>query len=412
MASIAHADWFSRADTRRVVAALEAARPKASRFVGGCVRNAVMGLAADDVDIATQLLPEEVIAAAKAASLGAAPTGVEHGTVTIVCNHHGFEVTTLRRDVTTDGRRATVAFTDDWVADAMRRDFQLNALYADFEGNVFDPTEGGLQDAKTGRVIFIGEAEMRIREDFLRILRFFRFNAWYGQGEIDEAGLEACARLAEGLDGLSVERVWKEAKKLFAAIDPRAALHAMEKSGVRARALPELTEGRRIARLIDIECDLFLPHEALTRVAAGLPDQAAARNLTHRLKLSNEETARLAAALGSEERIVSFMSPREARRALYWLGKKAFEDRAKLAWAADEKMSTAPQWRALLALAEAWRRPKFPLSGEEVMAAGVPSGPKVGLVLREVERWWIDADFPDDKLSIVERLKAVAQALA
>src|SRR5262245_36524281 len=150
-ASITHADWFSRVDTRRVVAALEAARPKASRFVGGCVRNAVMGRAADDVDIATQLLPEEVIAAAKAAGLGAAPTGMEHGTVTIVCNHHGFEVTTLRRDVTTDGRRATVAFTDDWVADAMRRDFQLNALYADFDGNVFDPTEGGVQDAKAGR---------------------------------------------------------------------------------------------------------------------------------------------------------------------------------------------------------------------------------------------------------------------
>ena len=410
-ASIAQADWLNAPETRRVIAALDAARPNASRFVGGCVRNAVMGLPADDVDIATQLLPDEVIAAANAAGLGAVPTGIEHGTITVTSSRKPYEVTTLRRDVSTDGRRATVAFTDDWTADAMRRDFRLNALYADPDGKVLDPTKGGLSDAKAGRVIFIGDAEARIREDFLRILRFFRFSAWYGRGDLDEPSLAACARLVDGLDGLSAERVWKETKKLFAANDPRTALQAMERSGVRARALPEATEEGRVARLVAVECDLFLPFDAVTRIASALPDQAAARALSRRLKVSNEERARLVTALGAKERIVSFLSPREVRRLLYRLGREAFEDRVKLAWAADEKSATAPQWRALLAQAASWERPRFPLGGEEVLAAGVPSGPKVGQVLREVEEWWIDADFPEDKLSIVERLKAVAQAL-
>jgi poly(A) polymerase len=409
--SIAHADWLNAPETRSVVAALEARRPNASRFVGGCVRNAVMRLPADDVDIATQLLPDEVIAAAKAAGLGAVPTGIEHGTITIVANRRPYEVTTLRRDVSTDGRRATVAFTDDWTADAMRRDFRLNALYADPAGHVFDPTGGGLDDAKTGRVVFIGDAEMRIREDFLRILRFFRFSAWYGSGALDEGGLAACARLVDGLDGLSAERVWKETKKLFAAQDPHAGLQAMERSGVRARALPELTETTRLARLIALENDLFLPIDALTRIAAGLRDPAAAQALSRRLKVSNEEGKRLDAALSTKERIVSFLSQREVRRTLYRLGRTAFEDRVKLAWAADDKSSTTAQWRAMLAIAAAWERPKLPLGGDDVVAAGVSPGPKVGKVLREVEEWWIDADFPEDRLSIVERLKAVAQAL-
>ncbi len=178
MMSIAHAAWLKAPATRALIDALEAARPGGNRFVGGCVRNALMGLPADDVDIATQLTPDETMAAARAAGLEPIPTGIEHGTVTIISAHTPFEVTTLRRDVETDGRRAVVAFTEDWAEDAMRRDFRLNALYAAPDGAVFDPTGGGVDDAKAGRVIFIGDADERIREDYLRILRFFRFNAW------------------------------------------------------------------------------------------------------------------------------------------------------------------------------------------------------------------------------------------
>jgi poly(A) polymerase len=337
-------------------------------------------------------------------------TGIEHGTVTVVVKGKPFEVTTLRRDVSTDGRRATVAFTESWEEDAQRRDFRLNALYAGPDGELFDPT-GGLDDARAGRVIFIGDAHTRIREDYLRILRFFRFNAWYAKGPIDPHGLSACADLLAGLDQLSVERVWKEVKKLLAAPDPRASWEGMTAIEVRARALPELDNETRLDALVTLEADLMLPIDPMTRVAAALRDQEGARAFALRLKLSNDERDRLIAALGDDEKITSYMSLREMRRALYRIGNGAFRDRVMLAWAGagGEK---AQAWRALIAHAQMWTPPKFPLTGDEVMAAGVPAGPKVGEVMRVVEAWWIDADFPDDKLSIIERLKAVAQGMS
>jgi poly(A) polymerase len=411
MTSIAHADWLKAAETQKLVAALDAARADGSRFVGGCVRNTLIGREVDDIDIATQLTPDQVTKVAKEAGFAAHPTGIEHGTVTVVVNHKPFEVTTLRRDVSTDGRRATVAFTGLWEEDAQRRDFRINALYADAQGQIHDPTGGGLDDVRAGRVIFIGDAATRIKEDYLRILRFFRFNAWYARTPIDPKGLEACADLVAGLDMLSVERVWKETKKLLGAPDPRAAWEGMKAIEVAARALPELSDETRLDALCTLEADLMLTPDAMTRVAAALTDQQRARAFANRLKLSNEERDRLVAALGNEPKITSYMSMREMRRVIYRLGNVAFRDRVMLAWAAagGEK---AQQWRALVAHGTMWTPPKLPLSGDGVMAAGVPAGPKVGIVLREVEDWWIDADFPDDKLSVIERLKAVAQGLA
>jgi poly(A) polymerase len=411
LASIAHAPWLKAKETQALIAALEAARPGGSRFVGGCVRNTLMSREVDDIDIATQLTPDEVTAIAKSAGFAAHPTGVEHGTVTVVVKHRPFEVTTLRRDVSTDGRRATVAFTDKWEEDAERRDFRMNALYAGPDGIIFDPTGGGLDDARAGRVIFIGDAHTRIREDYLRILRFFRFNAWYAKTPIDPHGLHACADLVAGLDALSVERIWKEVKKLLAAPDPRAAWEGMTAIEARARALPELSNETRLDSLVTLEVDLLLHVDPMTRVAAALTDQETARALARRLKLSNEERDRLVGALGEEVKITSYMSLRDMRRAIYRIGAEAFRDRVMLAWAGagGEK---AQQWRALLAHGQMWKPPKLPLSGDEVMAAGVPAGPKVGKVMREVEAWWIDADFPDDKLSVIERLKAVAQGMA
>lgn len=412
MTTIRGAGWLVADETQRVMAALDAVRPGASRFVGGCVRNTLLGQAVDDIDIATQLTPDKVVDAAQAAGLAAVPTGIEHGTITVVCNHRPYEVTTLRRDVSTDGRRATVAFTEAWAEDAQRRDFRFNALYADLDGAVHDPTGGGVDDARAGRVIFIGEAEARIREDYLRILRFFRFSAWYGRGGLDASGLAACAALKEGLTTLSAERVWKELKKLCAAPDPAEALAAMATQGILQIAAPALTNLDRARRLIGIDSDFMLPPDGLLRVAALLADEEAARVLARTMKASNDERGRLVAALGRTPRIVSFLSMREIRRALYALGRETFEDRARLAWAEDEGHARSAQWRALLALAGGWERPRLNLTGDEIVAAGVPPGPKVGAAMREVEAWWIDADFPDDKLSIVERLKAVAQGLA
>ena len=411
MTAIAGASWLVKPETRALMGALDAVRAGGSRFVGGCVRNTLMGCGVDDIDVATQLTPDVVTGVAKAAGFAVAPTGLEHGTVTVIVNHNPFEVTTLRRDVTTDGRRATVAFTESWEEDAGRRDFRLNALYADADGVVHDPTGGGLEDARAGRIIFIGDAETRLREDHLRILRFFRFSAWYARGALDGRGLAACKAMRAGIDALSVERVWKEFRKLLDAPDPRAALKGMDTIGVLARVAPEATRLERLYRLIQIEDDLVVAHDALTRAAAMLGDEAGARAFTQRMKASNEERARLVGALGAAPRLVSYMSMREVRRALYALGQETFEDRVRLAWAEDTGARTTPQWRALLALSQGWVRPTLALSGDDILAAGVPAGPKVGAVRREVEAWWIDADFPDDRLSIVERLKAVAQGL-
>ena len=227
MTSIASEEWLRDPAVRRVITALEAQRPGGVRFVGGCVRNALLGLPISDIDLATQLPPADVANAARAAGLAVHETGVEHGTLTLVADHRPFEVTTLRRDVETDGRRATVAFTEDWIEDAYRRDFRMNALYADPDGTVFDPTGGGLEDVRNRRVVFVGTPEDRIREDYLRILRFFRFHAWYGDGAPDEAGLRACGRLKEGLSRISAERIWMETRKLLSAPSCLAALEAM-----------------------------------------------------------------------------------------------------------------------------------------------------------------------------------------
>jgi len=406
--------WMTHPATRAVMGALEAAGgADCARFVGGCVRNAVMRRPIGDIDIATRLEPPAVTSALRDAGLKAIPTGVEHGTVTAVAIGRPFEITTLRRDVETDGRRAVVAFTTEWAEDARRRDFRMNALYLDAEGCVHDPTQGGLQDARTGRVVFVGEPHERIREDALRILRFFRFLAWYGEGGPDPAGLAACAELRGLVRALSAERVSAELLKLLSAEDPRAAVRPMAETGVLAVVLPEARSIARFEQLVDIETSQLFGWDALMRLAALLPDEpAAARATADRLRLSNVQRERLAAALDPEPQFVSWLSPKEARRLVYRMGVGAFCDRVMLAWAGPSRPAAATQWRALLPLARTWTAPRLPLTGEEVMAAGVPIGPLVGDVLREVEAWWVDNDFPTDKLALIERLKAVAQGMA
>ena len=406
--------WMTNSATRAVIAALEAAGGAGcARFVGGCVRNALLKRKIEDIDIATTLTPDRVTTALDGAGLKAVPTGIDHGTITAVASGRPFEITTLRRDVETDGRRAVVAFTTDWAEDAQRRDFRLNALYADPDGKLYDPTAGGLADARAGRIVFVGDPEIRIREDALRILRFFRFQAWYGRGEPDAASLAACAALRGLITGLSAERVSAELLKLFAADDPRPTVRLMAQAGVLAEALPEAQGLQRFERLVAIETDILFTEDALLRLAALLPDDpGVAATLAARLRLSNAQKDRLVAALDPTPPLVSWMSPREARRLVYRLGKEAFCDRVMLAWAASTRPAAAVQWRALLPLAESWTAPKFALTGQEVMAAGVPEGPLVGEVMREVEAWWVENDFPDDKLALIERLKAVAQGMA
>jgi poly(A) polymerase len=412
--TIGQPGWMKLPRTRAVIAALEAAGGAGcARFVGGCVRNTLTGHPIADIDIATLLTPPQVIAALKAAGLKAVPTGVEHGTVTAVSGGQPYEVTTLRRDVETDGRRAVVAFTTDWTEDAQRRDFRLNSLYADAEGQIFDPTGQGVADAKAGRIVFVGDADTRILEDGLRILRFFRFHAHYGKGEPDPTALAACERLRDRLTALSAERVSAELLKLLAADDPRPAARLMAQTGVLPIILPQAQGLARFEALVAIETEQLFTCDPLLRLAALLPDDPAVGAATAAaLRLSNAQRERLTAALGTEPRIVSWLSPRETRRAVYRLGAAAFTDRVMLAWSASTRPAATTQWRALIPMGSSWPRPTLPLTGEEIMAAGVPKGPLVGQVMREVEDWWIDQDFLDDKLSVVERLKAVAQGMA
>ncbi|OYU78708.1 MAG: CCA tRNA nucleotidyltransferase [Alphaproteobacteria bacterium PA3] len=410
--SLASHALVRNSDAQAVLTALNAAQADCSRLVGGCVRDAVLGKLAHDIDIATQLAPEDVIAALQAAGIKVVPTGLAHGTVTAIPAGKPVEVTTLRTDVATDGRYAEVVFTDDWLADAQRRDLTMNALYCDALGHVFDPVGTGVADAKAGRVRFVGDSETRVTEDYLRILRFFRFHAFYGKGAPDPVALAACAAHRDGMAKLSVERVWMELKRLLAAPDPRVVLSAMAKTGVLAAILPEAEGLDALQHLVEIENSLFLDPEALQRLMALLPrDPTRVAGLVSRLKLSSAEGDRLLAWASDQTGIASYLSAREVRRALYWMGTPLYLDRVRLAWAHDSEPRRTSQWRAMIALSSGFVAPRFPVTGEQVLAAGARPGPAIGHILRELERWWVENDFTEDEMGLVERLKALVQAL-
>lgn len=404
--SLGQLPWMTAPETTAVLDALEAAGGRdCARFVGGCVRNAVIGRPIADIDVATTLTPDEATRALEAAGVRAVPTGVEHGTVTAVCNHHPFEVTTLRRDVETDGRRAVVAFTTDWMEDAERRDFTLNSLYARRDGTIFDPTGHGVADARAGRIVFVGDAEQRLREDHLRALRFFRFLAWYGQGEPDAAAMAAIRRLKDNVARLAAERISAELLKLLGAPDPRGAVALMAESGVLAVVLPGPLNMARFAALAGLEIAELHETDPLLRLAALLPDDAGQAVATaERLRLSNAERDRLAEAL-SPPTPSTDAGPAEARAMIYRLGAQVFRDRAKLVWAEGGEGAGL---RDAVALADTWQAPKFPLGGAEVMAAGVGKGPEVGRLLRELETWWIEQDFAPDRAALMHRLGSLA----
>jgi poly(A) polymerase len=404
---LARAEWLNHADTRAVMEALG----NSARFVGGAVRNELLGEPVSDIDIATSETPQRATELLTAKGIKVVPTGIDHGTVTAVTPSRHFEITTLRVDVKTDGRHADVAFTGDWVEDAKRRDFTINALYADADGTVHDPLGTGREDLKAGRVRFIGEAEARIREDYLRILRFFRFHAWYGKGEPDSEGLKAVAALRDGLRQLSGERICDELLKIAAADNAGPAFRQMAAVGILSIVLPEASRLDRFEKLVDIEANQLFTSTPLLRLASALDlDANGVEALAGGLKLSNKDRERIEKMLTDKTKIVAYLSIREVRKALYLMGVELFKDRVMLGWAEDRKGHNTFQWRAMLAMADSWVRPDFPLTGQMIMAAGVPEGPEIGRVRREVEEWWIDADFTDDEFSIIERLKAIVQA--
>ncbi|MDH3196450.1 MAG: CCA tRNA nucleotidyltransferase, partial [Hyphomicrobiales bacterium] len=350
--------------------------------------------------------PDEVIKRAKAAGLKTAPTGIDHGTVTVIADGTPFEVTTLRADVETDGRRAVVAFTGDWLEDARRRDFTINALYCDGEGTIFDPL-GGLPDVTARRVRFIGNADERICEDYLRILRFFRFFAWYGHGRPDPGGLKAVARLKDGLAGLSAERVWAEIKRLLAAPDPGRALLWMRTTEIFQRVMPESWGIDAIHRLMAAERTEGWPADPLMRLEALLPPEPGkVKALAKRLKLSKAEAKRLNAWAKAPDADAE-LAEIALGAILYWHGVQAVRDRLVHVFAREAeagRRADAAALRRQIAFADDWQKPVFPLKGEDLLAAGMKAGPAVGKRLRALEGAWVDGGFAGDREALLAQI--------
>jgi poly(A) polymerase len=391
-ARVLDAPWLTSGPTSRVLALLNGGGEEA-RVVGGAVRNALLGIAVNDVDIATTALPEEVVKRAKAAGIKSVPTGIEHGTVTLVADGQPFEITTLREDTETFGRKAKVSFGRDWVGDAHRRDFTINALSAGADGVVHDYV-GGLDDIAVRRVRFIGEPDQRIEEDYLRILRFFRIHAAFGAGELDRDGYLACIKARAGLAALSAERMRMEMLKLLVAGGAVDATTAMGDGGLLQTIIGGVSYGGTFAAMIAAENALGLKADPMRRLAAlavALPEDA--RRLTTRLRLSNNE-AKALDSMGHRWWRLAGMDEARARRRLYRLGEERYRDRLLLAWARARSGSDPAPWMELARLPQRFTPPKFPLRASDFIARGVAEGPALGHVLTLAEDAWLAADFP------------------
>src|SRR6266852_5455099 len=393
---IAPQSWMTEAPTRAVLAALGAGGAVV-RFVGGCVRDALLGRAIGDVDIATPDPPDTVLSLLAAASIKAVPTGIAHGTITAVVPPRHFEITSLRRDVETFGRHARIAFTDDWAEDAARRDLTMNALFLDAEGWIFDPV-AGLADLRAGHVCSVGEAEARIREYVLRLLRFYRFYAHYGRDRADGVAREACRKLAHLLPSLSGERVAAELLKLLGAPDPLPTIDLMVEDGVLAMLLPEALRRDRLAGLLPLEPEA----DRMRRLSALLvSERGPVEAVAARLRLPNAARDRLALLAAPPWPLELGGDEHAQRRALHHLGLDAYRDLVLLRAAESGGAGTA---RALLATAPARVPPRFPLRGADVTRLGVPPGPAVGRLLAAIEEWWEAGDFRADRKACLARL--------
>jgi poly(A) polymerase len=389
---LADAPWLTAGGTARVLQLL-GANGEEARVVGGAVRNALLGLPPGDMDIATTALPEEVVRRAKSVGIKSVPTGIEHGTVTLVIDGVPYEVTTLREDTETFGRKARVAFGRDWVKDAERRDFTMNGLSVDAKGVVYDYV-GGIADAEARRVRFIGDPDQRIAEDFLRILRFFRIHAAFGAGEPDRDGYLACIRGRAGLASLSAERVRMEVLKLLLAPGAAAAALAMAESGLLQALIGGVAYTGPLTTMIAIERELGLPASSARRLAAlTVAVTEDAKRVATRLRLSNAE-AKALDSMGHRWWRFAAMDEARARRLLYRLGPERHRDRVLLAWARSASEVNSPRWRELAELPQRWTAPKFPLKAADFIARGMAEGPRLGHVLTLAEDAWLAADFP------------------
>lgn len=393
------ASWLGDPDLLAVFDALAADGGEA-RVAGGAVRDGLLGLPVNDIDIATTETPERVTELAERAGLRTHPTGLQHGTVTVVSKDEAFEVTTLRVDVETDGRRAKVAFTDQWELDAQRRDFTINALFCDRTGKVWDYVDG-LRDIKTQHIRFVGDADERIAEDYLRILRYFRFFARFDAGEPDPDAIAACVTAKEQLDTLSRERIRQELLKLLCADRAVQTLRLMEELGILEHTVPGKREVTRVAKLAQLEHS----PDPIRRLAA-LASSVSAAELQSALVLSNAEAKRLEAIVELPP-ISPVFRDAERQTLLYWHGAEAVIDSALLTWSGNDDPVDDAGWQDLLSAARAWTAPEFPVRGKDLLEAGIAEGQEVGRCLQALEDWWVAGGFSADKSALMGRLSAI-----
>ena len=402
------ATWLTSGSLPKLLAVLDRDGEEA-RAVGGAIRNALLGVPVLEVDVATTAAPDQVVARVTAAGFKAVPTGIEHGTVTVVIDKQPFEVTTLRKDVETYGRHAKVEFGRDWKADAERRDFTINALSAVRDGTVYDYA-GGLDDLAHRRVRFIGDPAKRIEEDYLRILRFFRFHAAYGAGHPDAAGLAACIAARDGLDQLSRERVRMELLKLLVAPHATATLAVMAQAGLLLLVLggvPYLADFENVAK---VEASTGTTPDAVRRLGAlSVVIAEDAERLWRRLRLTNNEHERLASVAEGWRRISPAFGENAAKALLYRLAPQHFTDHALLGWARSEATAHDAKWHELATLPQRWTAPEFPLKAADLMKRGVAQGPALGAALAAAERAWIAGGFTQERRALDEIADAAAK---
>jgi len=406
--------WITALETKAVIGALRASGAEV-RFIGGCVRDALRNAEVKDVDIATPDPPDAVMGLLQDAGIKAVPTGIEHGTVTAIIGERHFEITTLRKDVETDGRRAKVRFTDDWEADAARRDFTINTLSATPEGDIYN-LMGGLEHLAYGVVRFVGVARDRVEEDLLRILRYFRFYATLGSPPPDKEALAACRALAPRLGELSGERVRAEILRILMAPEPADTIALMRGERVLEHILPEATNVGRLRSMTWLDTKAIkvpsVAPDPIRRLAALLEvDADGANDVASRLRLSNAERGRLAAIATAPGEIAPNMADADGRRLLQHLGADHFRDAVLVRWAGCFALDPrgagkeVDDWLKLIEWADSWSHRAFPLKGQDILDLGVPAGERVGEALRAVEAWWEQGDYRADRTACLARLK-------
>lgn len=402
--------WMLEPDTGRLFGALNEAG-HTIRFVGGCIRDTIAGHPVSDIDLATDALPERVTEVLSAAKIRVVPTGVDYGTVTALTGEQAYEITTLRKDVATNGRHAQVEFTDDWYEDAARRDFTFNALSADRDGRVYDYFNG-LEDLNAGKVRFIGDALARIEEDYLRILRFFRFHAYFAKSGPDPESFSACRSAVTRVKALSGERIWNEFSRTLVAPKAVSVCQMMEEIGLLGLLLPVERVVPRVEALSTLEKILSLEPDPIRRLTALIaPNRSETRKIAARLKFSRADTRRLENLICNRGVLDMKINDLSLRRALYSSNSGQVCDFILLNWAGEISSEAGGMrrsqkaWRDIWEIASAWTSPEFPLNGRDIVEIGIEEGPLVGELLSDLEEWWVGQSFHPDREACLTELK-------